>query len=416
MIKPESKKPELISPAGNFEKLKYAYAYGADAVYAGPPSLSLRARLNEFDLPTLKDAIHYSHRIGKKIYITLNLFAHEEDLKELEKTVKELADLKPDAFIVSDPGVLRIVERLTKGEVPLHLSTQSNTTNSESVLFWRDMGVKRVILARELSYKEIESILKKVSNIETEIFIHGAMCVSYSGRCLLSNFLTGRDSNRGNCSQPCRWKYYLVEETRVDQLYTIVEEERGTYILNSKDLCLIDRLEQLKKLHIDGYKIEGRTKNLFYTSIVSYAYRNAIDLIYGLSSSYKLNDLIDLINLTDNHGFTYGFMFENSGIRQNIDQRDYRKQSVLGYVVDSYKNELVVKVKNPVSKGEEVLGINPGCIKRLKVVEIKDRDGNCIDTAYGSKGDVVVVKFEEDINADDWEFGIISRIPRHINL
>ncbi len=409
--------PELILPAGNLEKLKYAFAYGADAVYVGPPELSLRANLNEFDVLSIKKAIQYAHKLGKKLYVTLNLFAHEEDLKMVEKTAKEIAEEGPDAFIVSDPGVLRILKRELGDIIPFHLSTQSNTTNSESVMLWKDLGIKRVILARELSYAEIEKIVSKVgTGIEFEIFIHGAMCVSYSGRCLLSNFFSGRDSNRGECNQPCRWKYYLVEESKIDQLYEIVEEKRGSYILNSRDLCLIDRIEDIMKLGIKGYKVEGRTKNTFYVSMVAFVYRKAIDNLLKGKGSVNINYLKSLIELTNNHGFTHGFLFPDNKIKQNVSGKSYRRQNVLGYVVDTKGDDLLVKVKNPINVGDYILGINPNYTLELKVMSITTEYGEHVKKAYGARGDVVFVKFDSEIKPEDWEYGILSKLPEKSTL
>ena len=402
--------PELVLPAGSLEKLRYAIAYGADAVYAGPSDSSLRANMNDFNIDNLKDAILYTHNLGKKIYITLNLFAHERDLKRVKRYAEELSGYKPDAFIISDPGILNLLKNKIKTDIPIHLSTQMNTTNSESIKFWADMGVKRVILAREITFEELNMITQNIGkNIELEIFIHGAMCVSYSGRCLLSNFLSGRDSNRGECNQPCRWRYYLVEETRPNQKFEIVENQRGTYILNSKDLSLIDKLEELSCLKLDAYKVEGRTKNIFYLSLIALAYRTAIDEIYGIKTKNSKIDYLKLINLTDNHGFTHGFLFDDGEIKQNIYDRNFKKQKVLGYVKDIDKQDgLLIKVKNPIRLKDKVLGITPDGIETLTITRIKDIEGNILEEAYGSKGDVVWVEFEKEIAGDNWKYGIIS--------
>ena len=406
------KKPELILPAGNLEKLKYALAYGADAVYAGPPDLSLRANMNDFNITNLKDAILYTHKLGKKIYIALNLFAHEEDLKKVNNYASELSEYEPDAFIVSDPGILRILKNETSTNVPIHLSTQMNTTNSESIKFWIDQGIKRIILARELTYKELEIITQKVGReVEIEIFVHGAMCVSYSGRCLLSNFLSGRDSNRGECNQPCRWRYYLVEEKRQNQKYEIVENQRGTYILNSKDLCLIDKLKDLSTLSIDGYKVEGRTKNIYYLSMVTLSYREALDSLYENTTDSQKMDYFDIINLTDNHGFTHGFLFDDEEIMQNINDRNYRKQNVLGYVKTFDKKGPIIKVKNPIHLKDKVLGISPNNVEKLIITEIIDLKGNKLSSAYGAKGDEVIINFNKKLDYNKWKYGIISKMP-----
>ncbi|RKX91387.1 MAG: hypothetical protein DRP84_11690 [Spirochaetes bacterium] len=402
--------PELVLPAGSFEKLRYAIAYGADAVYAGPSDSSLRANMNDFNIDNLKDAILYTHNLGKKIYVTLNLFAHEGDLTRVKRYAEELSGYKPDAFIISDPGILNLLRNKIKTDIPIHLSTQMNTTNSESIKFWSDMGVNRVILAREITFEELNIITQNIGkNIELEIFVHGAMCVSYSGRCLLSNFLSGRDSNRGECNQPCRWRYYLVEETRPNQKFEIVENQRGTYILNSKDLILIDKLEELSCLKLNAYKVEGRTKNIFYLSLIALAYRTAIDEIYGIKTKNSKIDYLKLVNLTDNHGFTHGFLFDDGEIKQNVHDRNFKKQKVLGYVIDIDKQDgLLIKVKNPIRLKDKVLGITPDGIETLTITRIKDIKGNVLKEAYGSKGDIVWVEFDKEIAGDNWKYGIIS--------
>jgi len=428
------KKPELVMPAGSLEKLKYAFAWGADAVYVGLPDISLRARLNYFDINSLREAIVYSHSIGKKIYIAINIIAHERDIALVEKYVKILSPLRPDAFIISDPGILKILKRL-KSNILIHLSTQANTTNSEAVSFWKDQGVKRIILARELSFNEIGEITEKIRGIEIEIFVHGAMCMSYSGRCFLSNFLTGRDSNRGECTQPCRWSYYLVEEARRDELYEIVEEQRGSYILNSKDLCLIDKINILGKLNIDGYKVEGRTKNIFYVSLIARAYRNVIDKIFsgkmkeGLEKEFDFKELEKewyckglekewyckglekewyFINLTDNHGFTHGFTFKNEETKQNVSEVSYKKQNILGLIDDANGNDIFVKVKNPISVGDKVTCISPDEIVVLKVYDIHIEDKS-IKTAYGSKRHYIRATVSKKLGGDKWKYGIVVK-------
>lgn len=284
------KTPELILPAGDLNKTRYAFMYGADAVYGGLPAYSLRKAEVNFTLKTLGEAISYAHNLNKKFYVTLNIFPKNSQIKTLEKEVKKLADLNPDAFIISDPGLIALVKRLTK--VPIHLSTQANSLNYETIRFWKDYGLKRVVLARELSLKEIAEIKKEVPEMELECFVHGAMCISYSGRCLLSNVMTGRASNQGICAQPCRWKYKLInnnqltinnfsleEKERPGEYFPIEEDETGTYIMNSKDLCMIEHLEELQNAGVDSFKIEGRNKSEYYVSIAARTYRSAIDII-----------------------------------------------------------------------------------------------------------------------------------------
>jgi len=402
-----SKKPELILPAGSYQKLKYAIAYGADAVYAGPPETSLRAKYNDFTLPLLEKAIHYCHQKKKKIYITANIFAHGQDLKRIEWFLKELAEHQPDAFIISDPGVLHLIRRL-KIDIPLHLSTQANITNPESVKFWVHQGIKRIIIARELDLVEVEEICNLAGRVELEIFVHGALCVSYSGRCLLSNFLTGRDANRGKCAGSCRWRYFLIEESRRAEQFEIEEDARGTYILNSRDLCLLDKIPALKHLRIDGYKVEGRTKNIFYLSVVARSYRRAIDDIFGRDRDEIDSNDMDLIRMTDNHGFTHGFLFDDGDLKQNYSEGDERKQKLAGLIRECKGNEIVIEVKNPISRGEHVLGISPHETCDFAILDLFE-NGQRIETAYGAKQQVVKAHIDRAFEDEGWMFGIIAK-------
>ncbi len=400
-------KPELILPAGSPEKMKYAFAYGADAVYAGLAETSLRARFNEFDLGSLKEAVLYAKKINKLIYITVNLFAHNEDLPAVDRTVRELSEVGPDAFIISDPGVLRAVSRIAP-HVPLHLSTQANTTNSESVMFWKDYGVRRIILARELAFREVEEICGKTSGVELEIFIHGAMCVSYSGRCLLSNFLTGRDANRGECAGTCRWRYYLVEETRKKEPFETVEDLHGTYILNSRDLCLLEKLPTLKSLPLHGFKVEGRTKNLFYVALAARAYRLALDAVYDNGAAAPPDEELGLLKFTDSHGYTNGFMFDNGESMQLYRDREGSKQNILGLIDGVSGNEIIIRAKNPFSEGDTVLGIAPKESVRLKILELYE-NGTRIPRAFGAKQQLVRAVTDRSLAGDEWKYGIIAR-------
>ena len=264
---------ELLLPAGSVEKMRYAFRYGADAVYLGLGDFSLRT-MRKGDIITdenLKSAVDEAKSLNKKVYLTLNIFAYDDDIKKLFSILDIVASAKPHALIVSDFGILNIVKRELKN-IDIHISTQTNTLNSEAVKFWRDLGANRVILARELSFKQIESIRKNVQDIELEMFIHGAQCMSYSGRCLLSDYMTGfeRKANKGGCAQPCRWSYKLLEETRPNEYFEIIQDDRGSHILSTKDLCLVKYLKQLTDIGIDSFKIEGRTKSLYYV----FGYRN----------------------------------------------------------------------------------------------------------------------------------------------
>lgn len=282
-------KPELLAPAGNIEKLKTAIEFGADAVYLGGSKLNLRAFADNFSLDELKEGIEFAHSRNKKVYITLNVFPHNEDLNGLEEYLKDLYEIKADAVIVSDPGIIMTAREVVPN-LEIHLSTQANSVNYKTAIFWHKQGVKRIVVARELSLKEIKSMKEKIpETCEIEAFVHGSMCISYSGRCLLSNYMTGRDSNRGACAQPCRYKYSLVEEKRPNEYFPVYEDEKGTYIMNSKDLCMIEHIPDLISAGIDSLKIEGRMKSSYYVASVVKAYREAIDTYFENPEEYKLD-------------------------------------------------------------------------------------------------------------------------------
>ncbi|MEG0379628.1 MAG: peptidase U32 family protein [Eubacterium sp.] len=271
------KKPELLAPAGNFEKLKYALHYGADAVYCAGKKFGLRAKADNFDLKELEEAVLYVHEHKKRIYVTLNMIPHNDDLEDLPEYVKALDKIGVDAVLVADPGVFAIV-RETAPELKIAISTQANNTNWKSAEFWYHQGAKRMVLARELGLEEIAEIASKTpEDMEIETFVHGAMCISYSGRCLLSHYMTGRNSNQGDCAHPCRWKYHLIEETRPNEDFRIEEDESGSFIFNSKDLCLINKIPELIQAGVDSFKIEGRMKTLYYVASVVSVYRRVID-------------------------------------------------------------------------------------------------------------------------------------------
>jgi putative protease len=401
------KKPELVLPAGSLQKLRYALAYGADAVYAGLPETSLRANLNDFDLPMLIEAVKYTRGMGKKIYVTLNLFARENDLGCVENCVRGLSETPPDAFIVSDPGVLRLLKRI-ESKVPVHISTQANITNSESVKFWQDAGANRIILARELHITEIKKIKEETENIEVEMFIHGAMCMAYSGRCILSNVLTGRDANRGECSQTCRWRYYLVEETRKNQLFQIDQGTRGTFILNSRDLCLIEKIPMLKDLGIDAYKIEGRTKNIFYVAITAMAYRKAIDDIFDGNRDNIDDEVLALLDLTDSHGYTQGFAFSDVSSMQNVMEKDNKKQKFAGFIEGVDNTGIMIRVKNPISTGDRVTAISPDKKVSLTILEMFE-NGYKVETASGARKQRVKACVDKPLRGKSWDFGILAK-------
>ncbi len=332
------KRPELLLPAGNLDTLRTAIFYGADAVYVGGEAFSLRAKADNFDGEKLRLAIEFAHEHGAKVYVAVNIFAHNEDIKKAEDYIRELSDAGPDALIVSDPGIFMLCRELAP-DMELHISTQMNNTNYRDFLFWRKLGAKRVVCARELSLKEIREIRDSIpSDMEIEAFVHGAMCISYSGRCLLSSFMTGRDANLGACTHPCRWKYALCEETREGQYFPIEEDERGTYILNSKDLCMIGHMGELVSAGIDSFKIEGRMKTELYVATAARCYRRALDDYFRDPELYKANlHLYEAeIGKCTHRAYTTGFYFGRPGSDAQIyDSSTYIKDHIyLGTVRD----------------------------------------------------------------------------------
>lgn len=303
-------RPELLAPAGNMEKLKMALIYGADAVYIGGEKFGLRAAAGNFEIDEIREAVLFAHNMGKQIFVTVNIIPHNDDLIELPEYLTALEKAGVDAIILSDPGVLMFAKEAVPN-MELHLSTQANNTNYKSAAFWHKQGIKRIVLARELSFKEINEIVdRSPKDLEFEAFVHGAMCISYSGRCLLSNYMVGRDANRGECAHPCRYKYYLVEEKRPGQYIPIEEDERGTHIFNSKDMCMLEYIPELIQSGIKSFKIEGRMKSAYYVATVVRAYRMAIDSYMQNKESYSLKkEWLDEVNKASHREFGTGFFF-----------------------------------------------------------------------------------------------------------
>lgn len=302
------KRVELLAPAGDLEKLKYAIIYGADAVYIGGQVFGLRAAAKNFSFEEMKEGIEFAHARGKRVFLVLNIIPHNEDIHYLEQYIEQIKDLGLDAVILSDPGTFMFVKQYAP-ELEVHLSTQANNTNYMSANFWHAQGVKRVILARELSFDEISEIRAKTPpTLELESFVHGAMCISYSGRCLMSNYMAGRDANRGACAQPCRWEYNLVEKTRPGEYFPVEETEDGTFFFNSKDLCMIQSVPDLIKSGLDSLKIEGRMKTIYYVASIVRAYREAIDAFYEDPENYVYNpEWFEEIQKVSHREFTSGF-------------------------------------------------------------------------------------------------------------
>ena len=389
---------ELLMPAGNMEKLEYAVRYGADAVYLGVVDFSLRAmrKGSIITLDNLNHAVELAHKLGAKAYVTLNIFAFNEDIKLLEGCIEKFKEAKPDAVIVSDFGIFNLV-RKKMPNTAIHVSTQTNTLNYESVKFWKDLGATRVILARELPIKDIAEIRRHVPDIELESFIHGSQCVSFSGRCLLSDYFTDgeRKANHGNCSQPCRWSYKLVEETRPGQYYEIHQDERGSHILSPKDLCLVEYLPQLIEAGIDSLKVEGRTKSLYYVSAVAKTYRQAIDECLNNPSADLHKYFIELQKV-GNRGYTTGFALGEN--KPDSYSYDISKGLAGADFLCEFKGEekdgaYLVKIKNKININDEVEIITPSEQFTSKIIEIKNEEGE--EKPLGNTNDDVWIKFSQ---------------------
>lgn len=369
---------ELLSPAGNLEKLKFAVYYGADAVYFSYKDFGLRSGAVNFTIEEIETAMKFLHNRGKKGYITLNIYAQNEDFKELERIIYKLVEVGVDAFIVSDPGIIYLLKKLCVKK-PIHLSTQANTTNINAVKFWEGHNIRRIILARELSLKDIEIICKNTS-AEIEVFVHGAMCISYSGRCYLSNYMTKRDANRGECSHPCRWKYFLVEETREEEFFEVTEDKHGSYILNSKDLCLIDYIAKLKDAGVKSFKIEGRMKSIFYTSLVTATYRQAIDALYKNNSYFEsIGKFKEVLSLVSNRGYTNAFIDGTNDDTINISSSKYiREGDFIGYL-ENNSNDIFLHCRAKAEEGDELTIYMPDLEERTFKLE------GCINYKNGER-------------------------------
>ena len=400
--------PELLSPAGSPEKLKYALAYGADAVYAGIPKFSLRARENPFKNDLLEEAITYTHDKGKKIYVTANILPPNRKIASFKKSLAQHAELGPDAFIMADPGMIQYAVKEFP-QIPVHLSVQTNTMNWSSVEFWYNLGVKRVILSRELSLEEIQEIHERVPGMELEAFVHGSICIAYSGRCLLSNYFNKRDANQGTCTNSCRWDFNIKEETgteteeykplegqyaieeveREGEILPVDEDEHGTYIMNSKDLRAVEYLNPLHDAGVMSFKIEGRSKSIYYLSMVTRAYRKAIkDLAEGRSFD---PELLGEINKTANRGFTSAFLISASNRdteRFESPQEKDQPQVFGGQVVNERPGWMEVEVKNRIELGDEVEYISPSGQHKFFIDAMETSTGEKAAVAHGGNGTI----------------------------
>ena len=381
------RRPELLVPASSLEVLKIAVIFGADAVYIGGEAFGLRAKAKNFSMEEIKEGIAFAHAHDVKVYITANILAHNDDLEGARAYFEELREIKPDALIISDPGMFMLAKEVCP-EIERHVSTQANNTNYATYLFWQQLGAKRVVSARELSLAEIKEIRAHIpDDLEIETFIHGAMCISYSGRCLLSNYFTGRDANQGACTHPCRWKYAVVEESRPGEYLPVYENERGTYIFNSKDLCMIEHIPELMESGIDSFKIEGRMKTALYVATVARTYRKAID-DYKVSPELYREHLpwyLDQISNCTYRQFTTGFFFgKPSEEAQIYDSNTYLKEyTYLGIVGKPDANgRYRIEQRNKFSVGEEIEVMKPnGDNLTVTVQEIFDEEGNAMESA-----------------------------------
>ena len=400
------RRTELLVPAGSLEVFRVAVLYGADAVYIGGEAFGLRAKAKNFSFEDMKGAVKFAHERGVRVYVTANILAHNDDLDEVESYFKELGEVGVDALIISDPGVFMIAKRVLP-DMELHVSTQANNTNYGTYNFWHDLGAKRVVAARELSLKELKRIRVEIpEDMEIEAFVHGAMCISYSGRCLLSNFLTGRDANQGACTHPCRWKYSLMEETRPGEYFPVEETERGTFIFNSKDLCMIEHIPELVDAGIDSFKIEGRMKTALYVATVARTYRKALDDYAKGREVYEANLpwYREEIAKCTYREYTTGFFFGKPGADAQIyDSNTYVKNyTYLGLIGEDVRDGLYpFEQRNKFSVGDVIEIMKPnGENVEVTVRRLVDEDGKDVESAPHPKQKLWI---DVDAQLEPWD-------------
>jgi len=429
-------KPELILPGGDLERVKVAFAYGADAVYVGLNKHSLRKAEVRFDIPQIKEAIEHAHSLGKRLFVTFNIFAHNDQLADIERDMKEIASYGPDAFIMADIGVINIAKRVAP-QVLIHISTQANTVNIEDVRFWRDYGAKRVVLARELTLAEIGQIHQAVPDIELEAFVHGSMCISYSGRCLMSNYMTGRSANLGDCAQPCRWNYrvcarvsndklrvsnkselrksqnqselvnqnselFLEEIKRPGEYFPIEETENGTNIMSSRDLALVEYLPEILDAGVVGLKIEGRNKSEYYLATVGYTYKKALDLIeVGKYDQKAKNELRAELDKVNNREYTTGFILGDAKKGETYEGRSpIREWDYVGQLIDD-RGQIIVK--NKLAKGDKVEVLTPDKLYQDEILAITSLEGHELTEVNPGKTDQkAIVKLKNNYPANSF--------------
>lgn len=399
------KKPELLAPGGSLEKLKVAIDYGADAVYIGGEAFSLRVAAENFSIEEMKEGLLYAHSRNKKVYLTANILPHNKDIEEFEKFIEEIRPLGFDAILVADLGMFDMMRELAP-EIPIHISTQANNINYRSACTWHTLGAKRVVLAREMSFDEIREIREKIpDDLEIEAFVHGAMCVSYSGRCLLSNYMTSRDANQGACSHPCRWNYSLVEETRPGEYMNVFENERGTFIFNSKDLCMIRHIPELVKSGISSFKLEGRVKTSYYVATVVKAYREEIDKYFEDPDNYvfdekQYQELCKVSHRPYSTGFYLGKPTPNEQVY--TDSSYIRDYDLIGIVLDYDETTKIATItqRNRFFAGDEIEIIQPGkpFIKQKITYMVNEKDESIECAPHAQM--IVKIKVDEPVVKD----------------
>ncbi len=395
---------ELLAPAGNLEKLKTAIDFGADAVYLGGNKLNLRAAADNFTIEELKEGLEYAHSRGKKVHVTLNVIPHNEDLVGIEEYITELYEIGVDAVLIADPGIMSIAREVAP-ELEIHLSTQASNLNYKSALFWHKVGVKRIVAAREMSLEDLKVLRKELpETCDIEAFVHGAMCMGYSGKCLLSNYMTGRDSNRGTCTQPCRFKYHLYEERETGDYHKVNEGDDGIYFMSSKDLCMIEYIPELIEAGINSLKIEGRMKSSYYVASIVKAYREAIDKYIEDPKNYKYDPKLKEELMKPSHRpYTTGFYFDEK-IRQNYESSAYIQDYDMVGIVKDYNEEshiATVQQRNKVCNGDfvEVLAIK-GNNKIIKLEDMRSKNGEAIESAPRPQM-IFTVKCQEELKVND---------------
>ena len=395
------KKPELLAPGGSLLKLKTAIDFGADAVYIGGDAFSLRVAAENFSVEDMYEGIRYAHDRGKKVYLTSNIIAHNRDIEKFRSFIEEIRPMGFDAVLIADLGLFGMIREIAP-EIPVHISTQANNTNYKTVEMWHKMGAERVVLGREMSFNEIAEIQSKVPDVELEAFVHGAMCISYSGRCLLSNYMTGRNSNLGACAHPCRWNYSLVEEKRPGEYFDVFENERGTFIFNSKDLCMIEHIPELVKSGVASLKIEGRVKTAFYVATIVGAYRREIDRYCADPENYVFNpDELDELCKVSNRPYTTGFFYGRpSSDGQVYETSSYIRDYELVGIVTDYNKEtkrLTISQRNRFFAGDELEIIQPNKpYVTITAENMANHKGETIDVAPHAE-EIITMDCTEEI-------------------